>query len=145
VQIRLATPADVAALTRLSLEWGYPTSEDLTRVRLGRLLSSQSHLALVAEMAGSAIGWATAEVRFSLGSDPRVEITGLVVAAAHRRTGIGRLLVNQIERWAFENGCRELFLRSNVARPESHPFYERLGYERIKTQHAYKKVVLHVA
>jgi hypothetical protein len=26
-----------------------------------------------------------------------------------------------------------------VARTESHPFYERLGYARAKTQHAYRK------
>jgi hypothetical protein len=30
-------------------------------------------------------------------------------------------------------------VRSNVARAESHPFYERLGYVRTKTQHAYRK------
>lgn len=26
-------------------------------------------------------------------------------------------------------------------RPEAHPFYERLGYVRVKTQHAYRKRV----
>jgi hypothetical protein len=30
-------------------------------------------------------------------------------------------------------------VRSNVVRAESHPFYERLGYVRSKTQHAYRK------
>jgi hypothetical protein len=30
-------------------------------------------------------------------------------------------------------------VRSNVTRTESHPFYERLGYARVKTQHAYRK------
>ena len=30
-------------------------------------------------------------------------------------------------------------VRSNVVRHESHPFYERVGYERTKTQHAYRK------
>jgi len=49
-----------------------------------------------------------------------------------------------LERWALEKQICDLFLRSNVARPEAHPFYERLGYERTKTQHAYKKV-LHAA
>ena len=34
-----------------------------------------------------------------------------------------------------------LLVRSNVTRPESHPFYERLGYERIKTQHSYRKTL----
>lgn len=143
-QIRLAIPADASAVARLSSEWGYTSSEDLTRARLGQLLTSPSHLAIVADMAGTLVGWATAEIRLSLGSDPRVEITGLVVAGERRRAGIGRLLVAGIEHWTLEKGCCELFLRSNVSRPEAHPFYERLGYDRTKTQYAYRKV-LHVA
>jgi len=107
-------------------------------------LSSPSHLALVAEVTGALVGWGTAEIRLCLAWDPRVEITGLVVDTAVRRSGVGRLLVAHIEHWAVDKHCHELFLRSNVARTESHPFYERLGYERTKTQHAYKKV-LHAA
>jgi hypothetical protein len=30
-------------------------------------------------------------------------------------------------------------LRSNIVRPESHAFYEKIGYARFKTQHAYRK------
>jgi hypothetical protein len=33
----------------------------------------------------------------------------------------------------------EISVGSNVVRPESHPFYEHLGYQRAKTQHAYRK------
>ena len=36
-------------------------------------------------------------------------------------------------------GLGVIAVRSNVARTESHPFYERLGYVRTKTQHAYRK------
>jgi uncharacterized protein YciI/GNAT superfamily N-acetyltransferase len=139
--VRCATVADASAVARLLSEWGYPSPESTTIARLGRLIASSEHLAIVAELDGATAGWATGEVRLSLGSDPRVEITGLVVAAAVRRAGVGRFLVAQIEAWALEKGCRELFLRSNIARPEAHPFYERLGYERTKTQHAYRKVL----
>ncbi|MCC7462686.1 MAG: GNAT family N-acetyltransferase [Gammaproteobacteria bacterium] len=140
-QIRLAIPADAPAVARLSAQLGYPSSEDLTRVRLQGLLSSSNHRVIVADVAGAAVGWATAEIRRSLESDPRVELTGLVVAATSRRGGVGRRLVEDIERWAVERGCRELFLRSNVVRQEAHPFYERLGYEHVKTQRAYRKVL----
>lgn len=139
--VRLATAADASAVARLSAEWGYPASEITTRTRLERLIASAEHRVLVAEVEDNVAGWATGEVRLSLGSEPRVEITGLVVGAAFRRAGIGRLLVARLEAWALERGCPELFLRSNVARPEAHPFYERLGYERTKTQHAYRKIL----
>lgn len=126
------------------MEWGHPSTTTTTSACLERLTASPEHVALVVEVDSTVAGWATGEVRFIIGSDPRVEITGLVVTSAHRRSGIGRLLVAQLETWAQEKGCRELFLRSNVTRPEAHPFYESLGYERTKTQHAYKKV-LHAA
>jgi len=31
--------------------------------------------------------------------------------------------------------------RSNAVRAESHPFYQRLGYARTKTQHYYRKAL----
>jgi hypothetical protein len=36
-------------------------------------------------------------------------------------------------------GLGQMAVRSNVDRADSHPFYERLGYVRAKTQHAYRK------
>jgi hypothetical protein len=41
--------------------------------------------------------------------------------------------------WAAGRALDVITVRSNVARAESHPFYERLGYVRAKTQHAYRK------
>jgi GNAT superfamily N-acetyltransferase len=64
---------------------------------------------------------------------------GLVVSTATKRGGIGRALVTDAERWALGQGFDSITVRSNVARTESHPFYERLGYVRRKTQHAYSK------
>lgn len=143
-QVRRANVADAAAVARLAVEWGHPSTTTTTKACLERLTASSEHVALVVEVDGTVVGWATGEVRFLIGSEPRVEITGLVVTSTLRRSGIGRLLVERLEAWAQEKGCRELFLRSNIMRPEAHPFYESLGYERTKTQHAYKKV-LHAA
>ena len=69
----------------------------------------------------------------------RVEIVGLVVDSVARRSGVGRALVAAAEHWARSRGIDEVFVRSNVVRPESHPFYERIGYLLSKTQHVYRK------
>jgi GNAT superfamily N-acetyltransferase len=63
----------------------------------------------------------------------------LVVDAGHREQGIGRQLIAAVEEWAVQRGLEQIAVRSNVLRVESHPFYQRLGYVRIKTQHAYSK------
>ena len=52
-------------------------------------------------------------------------------------------LVAAVERWAADRGLEEMAVRSNVIRTESHPFYERLGYARVKTSHIYRKDLNH--
>jgi GNAT superfamily N-acetyltransferase len=139
--LRLANPRDAAEVARLSTQLGYPASGEVMRERLEQLLASPLHVVIVAEGDRGLLGWVLGERRLMLETGPRVELAGLVVDATARRTGIGRRLVREVERWALAQGCDTVFVRSNVARDESHPFYERLGYERMKTQHTYRKLV----
>ena len=96
--------------------------------------------ACIAESAqGGVVGWIHSAEQDILEVGRSCEIVGLVVAADQRRHGIGRHLVDRVEQWAFERGLKHVSVRSNVARTESHLFYERVGYARVKTQHAYRK------
>ncbi|MEP6688103.1 MAG: GNAT family N-acetyltransferase [Gemmatimonadales bacterium] len=85
------------------------------------------------------MGWLHGAEQELLESGRRCEILGLVVDEAHRSRGVGRRLVEQIEAWAAARGLERMTVRSSVARLDSHPFYEPLGYEWAKTQHAYRK------
>jgi GNAT superfamily N-acetyltransferase len=107
-QVRRATIADAAAVARLAVEWGHPSTTTTTSACLERLTASPEHVAFVVEVDGTVTAWATGEVRFVIGSEPRVEITGLVVTSTLRRSGIGRLLVAQLEAWVREKGCGNL-------------------------------------
>jgi N-acetylglutamate synthase-like GNAT family acetyltransferase len=140
-QVRTATVQDAAGIARLCTELGYAVSGDVMLARLDRMLTSPIHSVLVAHDQDRLLGWITGEARVTLETGDRVEITGLVVASFARRIGVGRLLVADIERWAVGRQCKEVVVRSNISRSESHPFYEKLGYKRAKTQHAYKKVL----
>lgn len=139
--IRPALTADAGAIARLTTELGYATSTDEIRIRLATLLPRDTQFIAVAENASGVVGWVAAEERMLLESGPRVELVGLIVAASARRTGIGAELVREAESWARERGHESIFVRSNVVRVEAHPFYERLGYTRKKTQHAYVKLL----
>jgi GNAT superfamily N-acetyltransferase len=109
--------------------------------RLARILDSDTQQVLVAADGSRIDGYIGVERRLALQDDERVEITGLVVDSAARRSGIGRLLVGAAERWALQHGLHTVVVRSNVVRPESHPFYEGIGYQRTKTSHTYRKEV----
>jgi predicted N-acetyltransferase YhbS len=138
--VRPARQADVPRLAALSGALGYPVSETALAERLARLRRRDTDVVLVAEdAAGTVIGWIHGAELELLEAERRCEILGLVVDAATRGQGVGRMLVGAVERWAGARGLALVSVRSNVARTESHPFYERLGYERLKTQHAYRK------
>jgi N-acetylglutamate synthase-like GNAT family acetyltransferase len=138
--IRAARAADAAEIARLSAQLGYPATVEVFAGRLQRLLDSPAHAVLVAaEADGHLAGLVALERRITLELGERVEIVALVVDAAARRTGVGRVLVAAAEQCARATGVAEIFLRSNILRPEAHPFYADLGYTRTKTQHAYLK------
>lgn len=137
--IREAQLADADRVAELSGTLGYPVSAQAMRERLARFLARERHLIVVAETAREVVGWVHGAEQELLEMGSRCEILGLVVAERQRGLGAGRRLVEAIEQWARARGLNEIFVRSNIARPESHPFYERIGYARYKTQHAYRK------
>src|SRR5450755_1210403 len=131
ITIRKAQVTDAARLAKLSEVLGYPVEPELMKRRLERLLSRPDHVVLVAEsQTDGVVGWIHAVEQDILEIGRSCEILGLVVAADQRGHGVGRRLMEWVERWAFERGLKQLSVRSNVARSESHPFYEQLGYTR---------------
>ena len=140
--IRSAEQNDSVEIARLCTELGYPvTAEDITARLLTLLGSDLTFVAVVPGAQSGLVGWVAAEHRLLLESGERVEIVGLIVDACVRRGGIGRTLVSAVESWASDRGVSTVFVRSNTARAESHVFFERIGYERTKTQHAYARTV----
>lgn len=138
--IRKARLSDSSQLAELSTVLGYPVESEILRSRIKRILSREDHHLLVGEsQPGEVAGWIHAAEQDILESGRSCEIFGLVVAANQRGRGVGRQLIERVEQWAIKRGLRRLSVRSNVSRTESHPFYERLGFVRVKTHHAYSK------
>lgn len=137
--IRTAGPGDADGIARLAAELGYPVSGRDMAARLSMLLPLPEHGVFVAEAGGKLLGWAAVEIRTLLVSGRKAELMGLVVAPEARRRGVGKALVRAVEDWVRAQGLDRMGLRSNTLRAESHPFYERLGYERTKSQHVYFK------
>jgi len=142
--IRSASLADTPEIARLASQLGYPATAGEILARLEALLARPNHFIAVAaaEEKPGLRGWIAAEERHLLIASDRVEIMGLVVDRAARRQGVGQILVAEVERWAVTRGVGEVVVRSNILRPESHPFYEQLGYHREKSQHVYLKQLM---
>jgi RimJ/RimL family protein N-acetyltransferase len=141
VVVRRAVPADAPALVALATavageqegwlladsRWR-STSEERRYIRA--LHRHPNAALLVAELPeGTIVG------RLSLMRDPHpasdhVADLGLMVAAGHRRAGIGTRLLSAAEEWAAEHGVSKLELHVFPHNEPAIALYEKLGYER---------------
>jgi len=137
MRIRPMTAADARLVAELTTQLGYPASSEETAQRLSAL--EGRHAVLVAEEDGRAIGWVHVALVTSLVSGLKADIGGLVVDEGHRSGGVGAELLAAAEAWAGEHGAEVMVVRSRVARERAHRFYEREGYDLLKTSHVFEK------
>ncbi len=142
LNLRSARLSDAPRLAALSGVLGYPQPAERLAATLERVLARGGEVVLVAESEpGLVIGWLHGAEQELLETGRCCEILGLVVDAEHRGLGAGRALISAIGEWAAARGIDQLSVRSNIVRVEAHPFYQSMGFERVKTQHAYRKVI----
>jgi GNAT superfamily N-acetyltransferase len=56
-------------------------------------------------------------------------VTGMIVRRDHRRSGVGRTLMQHLERWAAAHGIAEAWVGTDLARE----FYQCCGWTTIET------------
>jgi len=64
-------------------------------------------------------------------SNDTMEIKRMFVDPRYRGQGIGKIVLNSLERWATELGYSYCILESGNKQPEALALYERAGYARI--------------
>jgi PhnO protein len=130
-------------MAELALQLGYECSGKEVCDRLTQMQDLQHQYAVfVAELPeGRVAGWVGAYLFRSVEVERRAEISGLVVDQNLRSRGIGKILLDAAERWAIEIGCQTISVRSNVKRDRAHRFYSKNGYQHVKTQKEFRKVL----
>jgi len=141
VAVRRATMADAPRIAELSGVLGYPVERGVMAERLAHLVAREDNAVFAALDGDRIVGWIHGAEHELLEVGRLCEILGLVVDPSVRRVGAGSGLMAAVEQWAVSRGVTQVSVRSNVLRLESHPFYERLGYARLKTQHSYRKAL----
>jgi GNAT superfamily N-acetyltransferase len=138
--IRELRRGDVAAVTDLASQLGYPSTEEQVAKRIMTLIGKTDEAVLVAESGeGRAVGWLHVRALRTLHVEPAGDICGMVVDEHHRSQGIGAALVKAAENWAAERGCHKMRVRSNAVRRDAHRFYERVGFTMTKTSLTFEK------
>jgi len=122
--VRLARPADATAIARLSrdlieygLRWRW------TPLRVAASIRAPNVNVLVARMHEETAGFAI--MRYG---DDDAHLDLLAVAAPYRRAGVGRQLLQWLEKCAVVAGIFTVALEVRAANEGAQLFYKRMGY-----------------
>ena len=68
---------------------------------------------------------------FKVFEETTVEIKRMFVTSENRGSGIAKMILQELEKWALEKGFRKAVLETGVKQYEAIAFYTKLGYQRM--------------
>jgi len=131
VYIREAHEGDIAAITGLMDDLGYPSEVSEMERKLKNIFSHPDYRTLLAVSNGEVLGFAGLMKGFSFErSGKYVRIISFVVKKEVRNRGVGKLLIKASEDWAIEQGADNVVISSGNRgeRKAAHVFYQKCGY-----------------
>ena len=129
-KLREAKPSDSERIVELIREIGHEIDEKSVRKNL-KALGKADELPIVATLEKQVVGLIGIHMMRTIHRPAPVgRIPVLVVAREAQELGIGRMLVEEVERRLKKAGCRIVEVTSNDRRGAAHAFYRHMGYER---------------
>jgi GNAT superfamily N-acetyltransferase len=142
VLVRDAHKGDLAELTALMTDLGYPATLPEFTVRFENISAHADYRTIVAVLNDEIVGMA------GLSKNIFYEMNGLymrilafVVKREARNLGIGKILIEASEEWAKQQGLNAVVISSGnrQEREAAHVFYKKMGYA-IKSSGFVKKL-----
>lgn len=129
--IRDADTVDLAALTLLINELGYPTTLEEMRDRFSKIADHPDYRTIVAVLNNEVVGMAgLAKGIFYEKNGYYLRILALVVKQNSRGKGVGKVLLTAAENWAKKQGLTSVLVNcgNRREREQAHRFYHAMGY-----------------
>ena len=121
------------------LELGYSVEADDLKRNIEEILRRDGQV-IIAEDKRGIVGAICVIIDARLAEGIYAEIVSLIVSEKARGKGIGKGLVKRAEDWA-RGKVHKVRVRANEVRNDAHLFYESQGYNQVKTQRIYIKMV----
>ena len=130
VLIRKADKADQSNLIPLLAELGYQISEEDFEIQANTYINSDECGLLVAQTEDGTLSGFIAGHLFPLIHQPgnAGRIMALAVGEKFQFQGVGSALLESLESWFRENGCKRIEVNSGDHREVAHEFYQSNGY-----------------
>lgn len=121
----------VAAIWRDVLGILQATDETVART-YEKMKSDSRYHTFVADVSGNVAGLATTVETLAIDHpNGYIKVNGLAVLPEFQRCGIGKMLMERVEKLASERNISLIGLASGFQRTGAHRFYEHLGYQKL--------------
>lgn len=140
INIREIEITDYYDIYTLSKELGHECSIEKVKDRIAFITENTRDIILVAQQENEVIGYVHGSPYELLYSDSLINILAFVVKEKYRSTGIGSIMIKNLEDWAKENGYSGIRLVSRFERTDAHRFYQKHGYINRKDQKNFIKI-----
>jgi GNAT superfamily N-acetyltransferase len=124
-------------LKALIHQLGYDVDANDIKANVSEIRERQGEV-FVAKIDDELIGCINAIIDVRLAAGTTGEIVTLVVLEQYRGMGVGKALVATAEAWLAER-VSSIRVRTNSIRDKAHRFYQRAGYQELKTQKIFIK------
>lgn len=130
--IRKATKYDLHILASLAcILWDNHTIEEL-KCEFHKIMDKKSTAFFLIFKNEQAIGFAQCQLRHDYvegaGSGPVGYLEGIFMKDEYRHKGYGKKLLQECEKWALENGCREIASDCELVNETSLKFHLNMGF-----------------
>jgi len=130
--IREMIADDILQLAQLYKQfWDEDSSLDTMYKQFSKLSTSGTHVFLSAVENDRLIGSVMGVICEELYGDckPFMVLENLIVDRSYRNKGVGRALINELERTATAKNCTQIILVTETNRIDACSFYESAGYK----------------
>lgn len=140
-KVKLSDSFDLMTINEVAL--GYSKGHTQTSKQLTQLLSQDHHflLGFEEEKTGRLVGYIHAEIYQVLYADTGLNVLALAVLPDYQRRGIGRNLLQELEKLAIDKELHFIRLNSAEKRTQAHSFYLRAGFQDDKLQKRFIKYI----
>ena len=142
INIRRCMVSDTRPIYELcQTELGYNFPEEQVEANIRRMMGEANNLLLVAESGNEVVGFIHAHNHEPVYAPPMKSVVALAVRPEYRKHGLGHMLVKAVEDWARESGAAGVRVNSGENMNDALRFYKSMGFEYIKTQYNFRKML----
>lgn len=107
----------------------YPNkSASLIKKQLKNLSKNKDYKLLIAFIEGKPVAMVSVHSNFLLYVKNHLQVSSLYVEPQYRKMGVATLLLQQVEKLAFKQGCNHIILDSYLDNKSAHEIYIKEGF-----------------